>query len=158
MSLDSLFDQPLTELVNIGKETPSHLSISQRVQLWLKQSDRNVYIGRGSDWGNPYSHLPVSAAVYKTETVEEAIECYRKYLLTRPDLLSRIHEFQGKRLGCWCYPKQCHGNVLLELIWKIVKEDREVVDVVVEAHEAQPDQTPGRLSGPPLLQKRHLKF
>lgn len=23
---------------------------------------------------------------------------------------------KDKRLGCWCFPEYCHGNVLLELI------------------------------------------
>lgn len=25
---------------------------------------------------------------------------------------------QGKTLGCWCSPKKCHGDILVELIEK----------------------------------------
>ena len=127
MPLSSLFEDPLTELVDIRKETPSHLSISQRVQLWLTNSDRNVYIGRGSDWGNPYSHLHVSAAQWKVGTRDEAIEKYREYLESHPDLISRIGELVGMRLGCWCYPEPCHDNVLVDFIWKMGRQE-EVVE------------------------------
>jgi Domain of unknown function (DUF4326) len=24
-------------------------------------------------------------------------------------------ELKGKKLGCWCKPNACHGNVLIEL-------------------------------------------
>ena len=30
--------------------------------------------------------------------------------------LARIQELEGKVLGCWCKPQDCHGDVLVELI------------------------------------------
>jgi len=78
----------------------------------------DIYIGRGSIWGNPYSHLAVSAAEFQVQTREEAIQCYRSYILGRPDLLSQLDTLYGKILGCWCVPKLCHGQVLIELLWK----------------------------------------
>ena len=62
-----------TVLVNIAKETGSG-TIAQRVRVWLAQDERNVYIGRGSPWGNPYSHLENSAAEWKVGSREEAIQ------------------------------------------------------------------------------------
>jgi hypothetical protein len=35
--------------------------------------------------------------------------------MTRPDLLARVSELAGKRIGCWCKPAACHGDVLAEL-------------------------------------------
>jgi hypothetical protein len=70
-------------------------------------------------WGNPYSHLEQSAAEWKVDTREEAIEKYRAYILSRPDLLERLKELKGKRLGCWCSPQSCHGEILLELLWHV---------------------------------------
>jgi hypothetical protein len=107
-----------TVLVNIAKETGSG-TIAQRVRVWLAQDERNVYIGRGSPYGNPYSHLKNSAAEWKVSTREEAIAKYRTWILSRPDLLERLKELKGKRLGCWCSPKSCHGEVLLELLWDV---------------------------------------
>jgi hypothetical protein len=116
-SLTDLFGDD-TELVNIAKET-SGGSIQQRVEQWSVKSDRHVYIGRGSPWGNPFSHLPDTAAEWLVSTREEAIEKYRQYILSRPDLLERLKELKGKRLGCWCKPKSCHGEILLELLWSV---------------------------------------
>lgn len=75
----------------------------------------DVYIGRPSVWGNPFSHKTGTLAKYKTKNRKEAIEKFREYLLNSPELMSRLHELKGKTLGCWCKPAACHGDVLLEL-------------------------------------------
>ena len=54
-------------------------------------------------------------AKYKVETREEAVEKYREWIQTQPELLKRIPELKGKTLGCFCKPKSCHGDVLVEL-------------------------------------------
>jgi len=79
-----------------------------------KREEFDVYIGRGSKWGNPYSHRNGTLAKYVVETREEAIQKYEEYLLGNQDLLSAISELRGKTLGCWCKPKSCHGDVLLK--------------------------------------------
>lgn len=91
-------EQPFTSVVNIKHEVC------------------DIYIGRGSVWGNPFSHLPKSTAKWKVANREEAIDRYREYILTRPDLLARLGELRGQILGCWCKPKSCHGDILVELI------------------------------------------
>jgi hypothetical protein len=74
-----------------------------------KRDKYDVYIGRPSKWGNPY-------IIGKDGTRQEVIEKYRDYILTRPNLLASLPELEGKILGCWCSPKPCHGEVLLELL------------------------------------------
>lgn len=76
----------------------------------------DIYIGRGSKWGNPFSHMENTKAQFKVETREEAIEKYREWILTQDDLLNSLHELKGKVLCCYCKPKSCHGDVLIELI------------------------------------------
>lgn len=44
----------------------------------LKKEKYDVYIGRGSKWGNPFSHLENSKALYKVSSRNEAIEQYEK--------------------------------------------------------------------------------
>lgn len=73
-----------------------------------KKEKYDVYIGRPSKWGNPF-------IIGRDGTREEVIEKYREYIMQRPDLLSDLHELKGKVLGCWCKPKPCHGDVLVEL-------------------------------------------
>lgn len=74
-----------------------------------KQESYDVYIGRPSKWGNPYQLGPDGSR-------EEVIEKYMEWLENNPDLLGDIYELKGKVLGCWCKPKPCHGDVLVDII------------------------------------------
>lgn len=74
----------------------------------------DVYIGRPSKWGNPYSHLPNTIARYRVSTRVEAINKFEKYLY-ESNLIADIEELRGKTLGCWCKPKSCHGDILVRL-------------------------------------------
>lgn len=78
-----------------------------------KKDKYDVYIGRPSKWGNPYTHImnKQTKAAYVVGTRIDAIESYRKYLLSSP-LYNGLHELKDKVLGCWCYPYACHGDVL----------------------------------------------
>lgn len=73
-----------------------------------KREPHDVYIGRPSKWGNPYTIGPDGGRA-------EVIEKYRKYVTGSKRLMSCLHELKGKRLGCFCAPKPCHGDVLKEL-------------------------------------------
>ena len=83
------------------------------------REDFDVYIGRdvpergirGSKWGNPFVMADDSDAER-----ERAIAAYREWIVTQPDLMSSLEELRGRRLGCWCAPKHCHGDVLVELL------------------------------------------
>jgi hypothetical protein len=82
-----------------------------------KRDRYDVYIGRGSDWGNPFTHLPLdeTLAIYQVDSREEAIEKYRDWIQKQPEMLNRLHELKDKVLGCWCHPLPCHGDILAEL-------------------------------------------
>lgn len=75
-----------------------------------------VYIGRGSKWGNPFSHFRVSAAKYRAATRKEACEKHAEYLQAQIHAgeitLAELAELHGKDLVCFCAPKQCHGDTL----------------------------------------------
>ena len=73
-----------------------------------------VYIGRPSKWGNPFSHLPSTIALYKVSSREEAISKFRE-CLDEEDIQLIKKELKGKHLVCFCAPKACHGDVLLEI-------------------------------------------
>lgn len=81
-----------------------------------KREAYDVYIGRPGPWGNPFSHMPGTRARHRVASRSEAVERYREWLLKQPTLLRRAkRELAGKVLGCWCKPKSCHGDVLLEV-------------------------------------------
>ena len=79
------------------------------------KEEYDIYIGRGrgSKWGNPY-------AIGEHGTRDEVIEAYRRFLwkqirsgdVTIEDLL----ELDGKRLGCFCKPQACHGDVIAKAV------------------------------------------
>jgi hypothetical protein len=93
--------------------TESSVSPSEQV-VHCKREPYDVYIGRPSKWGNPFSHKDGTLARFKVATREEAIAKYRERLLSSP-LRHVLHELRGKVLGCWCKPLPCHGDVLAEM-------------------------------------------
>jgi hypothetical protein len=40
---------------------------------------------------------------------------YREWVVEQPHLIAALHEIRGQRLGCFCAPLACHGDVLAEL-------------------------------------------
>jgi hypothetical protein len=83
----------------------------------IYREDYDVYIGRpgkgqSGKWGNPFSK----------GTREENVAAFREWILTQPHLLLDLHELKGKRLGCFCAPKACHGDVLAELAEAVYPE------------------------------------
>ena len=77
-----------------------------------------IYIGRGSIYGNPYTHLPLKGtkAQFQVATRDEAIDKYEEYARHSPLILGNLHKLIGYDLACFCAPKRCHGGVLLKLI------------------------------------------
>lgn len=80
-----------------------------------KRAPHDVYIGRPSRWGNPFSHRAGTAARYRVATREAAVAAYAEWVLTQPELVAALPELRGKVLGCWCAPLACHGDVLAKL-------------------------------------------
>lgn len=67
----------------------------------------DVYIGRGSKWGNPF-------VIGKHGTREEVLEKYKNWFLNESALIPKLHEIRGKTLGCFCKPSPCHGDILAD--------------------------------------------
>jgi len=71
------------------------------------------YIGRGSYWGNPYSMY---------EEGDDRDEVIRKYKYDFefekfPNKeKTEVYKLAGKRLGCFCKPQSCHGDVLADYL------------------------------------------
>ena len=74
----------------------------------------NVYIGRGtqhlksSEWANPFPIGPEN-------TRSQAVHRYEGHILSNIELLESLSELRGKKLGYWCAPLQCHGEILHNL-------------------------------------------
>ena len=86
------------------------------VNLKDKGAKFDVYIGRPSKWGNPYTHLENTTAPYIVETREEAIALYEQELRANPEMMKAVKaELRGKVCGCFCSPLPCHGDVLVKI-------------------------------------------
>ena len=93
---------------------------------WIEDKN-NIYIGRkgivfinktrfpshSSNFANPFK-------IGKDGTREEVLIKYKKYIIEKIEnnisLKNELINMKDKNLGCWCFPEQCHGNILLELI------------------------------------------
>ena len=73
------------------------------------REEYDVFIGRPSIWGNPYH-------VGKHGTRAQVIAMYRDYVTGSAALMREIESLRGKRLGCYCAPAACHGDVLVDLL------------------------------------------
>lgn len=94
----------ITRVVNIKKEAK---------YAGIKSSPKYEYIGRGSYWGNPYSMFA------EGDSREEVIRKF-KYDFENEKFAkkqkSEVYQLAGKRLGCFCKPDTCHGDVLADFL------------------------------------------
>lgn len=75
-----------------------------------KGEDYDVYIGRGSVWGNPYR-------IGHDGDREEVIRKYeydfqRKFLKAFENFEENSKKINGRILACHCKPYACHGDVI----------------------------------------------
>jgi len=69
----------------------------------------DLLICRPSKWGNPFQ-------IGCDGNRERVIKMYEIHIRRRPDLIAALPELAGKRLGCYCHPLPCHGDVLVKLL------------------------------------------
>lgn len=91
---------------------------SQTTVVNVKHGPCDVYIGRacgnfaGSIFANPYK-------IGEHGTRAEVLERYRGYAEKRrdePEFSAALEALRGKRIGCWCKPFDCHGDILRALL------------------------------------------
>lgn len=88
-------------IVNIKhKPTPYYDIYIGRVNKWLELPE--------SKWHNPF-------AMKKESDRPIVLNRFTAYLLASPNLMECLYELDNKILGCYCFPKFCHGNVLLNM-------------------------------------------
>ena len=73
----------------------------------------DVYIGRPSDFGNPFR---IGKDGDRTKVVDLFSKYFYNRLKTDPKFKLRVLSLKGKRLGCYCKPEQCHGDIIAEYV------------------------------------------
>lgn len=72
-----------------------------------------VYVGRNARHGDPFWGNPI---VLRREIDREMVLAqYEAWLKTADHILDRIDELRGKTVVCHCFPRLCHGMILLEV-------------------------------------------
>lgn len=70
-----------------------------------------VNIMRPGPWGNPFSDREYGR--------EQCIKLYEHWLFLNPRYVAFMRrELRNKDLVCCCWPKPCHGNVILRVVDK----------------------------------------
>lgn len=77
----------------------------------------DVRIDRQSVWGNRH-HMRNDTAAERDRVIHEyGIDLWTA-IYSGVITLSQLDALYGKRLGCWCHPKPCHGDELAKaVIW-----------------------------------------
>ena len=75
----------------------------------------DVYIGRGSVWGNPFRMNEATGQTRAVVVAKHRIHLWnqiREGTITKQMLLS----LDGKKLGCYCAPQACHGDNIVKAV------------------------------------------
>jgi len=78
----------------------------------------DVLIDRSSPFGNRHD-IGLCSVCNKVHDRNQAIAEYKKdfYIcLTIPEFRDSVLTLKGKKLGCWCSPLPCHGDVIVEYL------------------------------------------
>jgi len=98
--------------------------VSETRVVNLYKEPYDIYIGRpgrGVDGylGNPILLNEVCPVCYKQHTEKgDTLPCYKVYLEARvaadETFRTRLINLKGQVLGCFCKPKRCHGDIIVE--------------------------------------------
>lgn len=76
-----------------------------------------IYCGRGSEWGNEFTHLENTKAKWKVRDREEAVIYHKLKLIEDINSgavdVNKVIALNGKKLVCYCAPQLCHCYNLL---------------------------------------------
>ena len=103
-----------------------------------KETSDDVYIGRGSVFKSPYSHLPSKYKdIITCKSRKEAVDLYRKHFenilnscgckyktfkIKLRQLVIKLKLGEKVNLVCSCAPDLCHGNVIKEYLLKEINK------------------------------------
>lgn len=117
-------DIPKDKIIIVS--APARSASNKITVVHCKESEYDIYIGRPSILGNPYTHISErhTRADKLVTTREEAIQKFFEYAQDRmhddAEFRDAVLECENKILGCWCKskanPKACHGDVFQTLM------------------------------------------
>lgn len=88
------------------------------VNIRSSNYEYDVFIGRPSPFGNPF-HVGIHGS--RSEVIDMFERWFRKKL-EDPEYKKRVLSLRGKRLGCFCHPLPCHGDVIVKILGELTCE------------------------------------
>ena len=89
--------------------------ISIRITKVVNKQDTekyDVYIGRGTPWGNPFAISREVDGPDRVDVIEKYKQHFNEKMETDESFRSGIFAMKGLRLACFCKPAPCHGDVI----------------------------------------------
>lgn len=84
----------------------------------------DVYIGRGSPWGNPFA-MGHGEGPDRAEVIQRYQEYFEEKLESDPAFKRGVLGLRGLRLACFCKPQACHGDVIAAYLDRIPADKAE---------------------------------
>jgi hypothetical protein len=79
-------------------------------------SDFDVYIGRGSPWGNPFAISREEDGPDRADVIQRYREYFHEKVASDKSFAQAVQGLRGLRLACFCKPDACHGDVIAEYL------------------------------------------
>lgn len=99
-----------TTVVNIKAREPFDVYIGRRS---LRAKDPRCRVA------SPWANRPLEKGQTREQSISDFERRLRWNLEQMPSLREQLLALRGKRLGCWCKPEACHGDVLVRVIEEI---------------------------------------
>jgi hypothetical protein len=90
---------------------------SQILNKYKHDISKAVYCGRGSIWGNQFTHLKGTTAQNVVGSREEAVVMHRRQFIA--DLkankinITELIKLADKQIYCYCAPELCHCSTII---------------------------------------------
>mgnify|MGYP002760484960 FL=1 len=96
----TLSGKPTTKIVNVKKHGREGVTM----------------IDRGTIFGNKFILKKDGGDYTRKESVERYREWFKHKVEEDAEFRKSVHNLIGEILGCWCKPKDCHGDIILQYL------------------------------------------
>lgn len=83
------------------------------VNIRREQKQHYMLIDRHTIFGNPFR---IGTHGNRAEVIARYKVHFHTRMATDASFHDAVQDLKGKRLGCWCAPLACHGDVIVEYL------------------------------------------